>query len=161
MQSGFESITPVEYNKLKSAIPTITVLIAGADGQIDEDERAWAKKVTDIRSYKLPDELKHFYKDVGLTFTQDLDELIRRSPTDKDAFIDHLSCKLEEINPILQKLDNKIAFELYSSFKSFAKHVAKASGGFLGFGAIGPEEHKLIKLSMLNPIELDEDQPLL
>ncbi len=161
MHEGFQSLTEQEYQELVDAISKITILIANADGKVQQDEVAWAKKVTEIRSYKLPDRLKNFYKDVGKDFENKLKEILDHAPDDVDALADQLVCSLERLNPILQKLDNRLAFELYSSFKSFAKHVAKASGGFLGFGAINSEEYRWVDLPMLNEISLGEDPTLI
>ena len=64
-----------------------------------------------------------------------------------------LSSKLASLNPILAKLENDIAVDLYESYLSFAVHVAKSSGGFLGMMSISAEEKELIGLTMLNKIE--------
>ena len=66
------------------------------------------------------------------------------------------------LNPILEELPLQEAAILYKDFISFAKHVAKASGGFFGFFSVGPEEGKVIGLPMLNefiyiPEEIEEE----
>ncbi|MBK8391868.1 MAG: hypothetical protein IPL23_22440 [Saprospiraceae bacterium] len=65
---------------------------------------------------------------------------------------------MEEVNPILGKLDHLVALHLYKSYTSFAKHVAKASGGVLGFFSIGPNESNLITLPMITPIIAQEGE---
>ena len=129
----------------------LQLYIAGADGNIDEDELKWAEKITSIRGYSTPDGLKEFYEEVGLDFhervekyTQSLSDLDNRNRT--------VEQKLTELNPILAKLDPKLGALLYTSYVSFAKHVAKASGGFLGFFSIGPAEKALLDLKMITPI---------
>ena len=44
MIEKFEQLSENEFAKLKAAVAEITILIAGADGKIDKDEAAWAKK---------------------------------------------------------------------------------------------------------------------
>jgi len=152
MISVFENITSQEYDTLRHAIPLITVLIAGADGEIDQEELDWAEKVTKIRSYKLPDKLKDFYKDVGTDYSGILKAIMENYPTDLNARQAKISGELAELSPILDKMNQEYAYELYQSYRSFAKHVAKASGGFLGFGKIGPKEDMWMELEMITPI---------
>ena len=55
-------------------------------------------------------------------------------------------------------MDPRLGSRLYKEFKKFAGHVAKASGGFLGFFTVDKEEAKWLGLPMLNPIQYDEDE---
>ena len=153
MIEGFEGISEQEFEALKSGISWITILIAGSDGEIDSDEQEWAKKLTRIRSYSLPNELKDFYAEVGTDFSERLDKYRSEVPADQEARKNLLSDKLASLNPILAKLDNDVATDLYESYISFAKHVAKSSGGFLGMMSISPAEKKLLGLDMLHKIE--------
>jgi len=158
MTEHFKVLNEAEFDKLKDAIALITVYIAGADGNIDEDELAWAEKVTNIRSYNTPERLSEYYEHVGQDFSERLEYYVN---TLKDIEVRNatVEAKLAELNPILAKLDNKLGARLYKSFITFAEHVAKASGGFLGFFSIGPEEKALLDLKMIHPIvrELEDD----
>jgi len=156
MIAGFENISEEQFETLKKSISWITVLIAGADGEIDKDETAWAKKLTKIRSYANPNRLNAFYEEVGKDFSAVIEKVINNVPTDTAKRNELLSRQLEQCNGIFSILENRTAFELYHSFKTFAKHVAKESGGFLGFFSISKEEASLIDLPMLTAIELDE-----
>jgi len=158
MVQGFESITDQQFSVLKDAIAQITLLIAGADGDIDPKETSWATKLTQIRSYNNPLSLNGFYDAVGLDFADKLDNLIANTTDNVEERTALLSKKLAEVNDILLTLENQLGAELYDSFKSFAKHVAKASGGFLGMMSISKEEASLIDLKMINPIEFDEQE---
>ena len=53
------------------------------------------------------------------------------------------------MNEILIKLDKTLAIKFYESLKDFAKKIAEASGGVLGYMSIGYEESKLIQLKMI------------
>lgn len=157
MTEYFKVLNDSEFDKLKDAIALITVYIAGADGNIDEDELKWAEKITSIRGYSTPDGLKGFYEEVGLDFQErvekyvaSLDELEVRNKT--------VEQKLESLNPILEKLNPKLGAALYESYRSFAKHVAKASGGFLGFFSIGPAEKAVLDLKMIHPIVWENEE---
>ncbi|MEM9548138.1 MAG: hypothetical protein AAGA77_19310 [Bacteroidota bacterium] len=157
MTTYFNALSNEEYDKLKDAISLITVYIAGADGNIDSEELEWAEKITSIRSYSTPDGLKEFYESVGLDFQERVDNYISTL-----ADLDHRNStaeqKLAALNPILAKLDPKIGARLYKSYITFAEHVAKASGGFLGFFSIGPEEKAVLDLKMIEPIIYTEEE---
>ena len=79
-------------------------------------------------------------------------------PKDTKTRQELLSRKIEQLNQILPLLENNLGHFLLTSYRSFAKHVAKASGGFLGFFSVGTEESKLIDLPMLNDIPFEEDE---
>jgi len=153
MRDEFKGITPEEYQNLTDAIAEITILIAGADGTVHKNEVEWAEKVTKIRSYNLPKRLSSYYKDVGKNFREKLDHWHDRFLQDPEKTNSEVKSNLAELNPIFEKLeDRRIAYELYLSFLSFARHVARSTGGFLGWGSIGPEEDEVIGLTMIEPI---------
>lgn len=152
MIAKFAGLTDAESTQLVDAIPLITILIAGADGDIDPTETEWAEKLTKIRQYDYDNELNDFYKKVGEGYSDRVSALIAELPGDTDRRVDMISDRLGKLNNILAKIDKDYAVGLISSFKTFANHVAKASGGFFGFGAVSNEEHKLIDLPMINPI---------
>ena len=158
MISGFEKLSESQFQVTKEAIAWITVLIAGADGNIGEEETKWAAKVTKIRGYSNPNDLTPFYEAVGVDFSAQLKDLISKVPKDTKTRQELLSRKIEQLNQILPLLENNLGHFLLASYRSFAKHVAKASGGFLGFFSVGTEESKLIDLPMLNDIPFEEDE---
>jgi len=158
----FKHIDEEEYKQLTKAIAQITVLIAGADDNIDEDEIAWAKKLTKIRSFSYVEELKAYYMDVGQTFEDDLNKLIKNTDQNQNERTTLMTGHLTALNSILPKLENYIGATLYDSFLSFAEHVAKASGGFMRFASVSQEEKALIDLPMIDPINIiieDGDEP--
>lgn len=156
----FQEITEEEQQSLLNAIPQITILIAGADGNIDTAEVEWATKLTTIRSYSYAEELKPYYTAVGENFEADINSLLAQLPESTDERSAILSTRLNKLNAILPKLKNHTAFKLYESYLSFAEHVARASGGFLRFAAISKEEKSLMTLPMITPIilEIEEEE---
>ncbi|MFZ1702996.1 MAG: hypothetical protein WAT79_01550 [Saprospiraceae bacterium] len=154
----FQELSDAEYGKLKDAIALITVLIAGADGTIQKNELDWAAKVTKIRSYNMSEDLKEFYKEVGIQYADQLNEFFDSFPSTVEDRTRLISERISQLDPILAKLHPKVGARLYKSYLSFAKHVAKASGGFLGFFSINKQEAKLIGLPMLTPIFFKSDE---
>ncbi len=157
MTEYFSTISEGDFSKLKDAIPLITLLIGGADGELDKDEVAWAEKVTKIRSYKMSKDLIGFYQEVGADFSTKLDTFYNDLPKSVEDRTKIIATRLEALNPILASLDQLVAYHLYKSYLSFAKHVAKASGGIFGFFSVGPHEGELIDLPMIAPIERPEE----
>lgn len=149
-----------ELQELLDAIPVITLLIAGADGEIDDDELSTSEKITKIRGYSGGEIMQDFYDKVGEDYTERLSRWLKVIPKDTAERTADLSGRLEKLNPILAKLAPELGAEMYKSFTSFATHVAKASGGFLGFGSINKEEANLVSLPMLTPIivETEDDE---
>jgi len=152
MLDNFTGINEAEKKQLVDAIAQITVLIAGADGTIDTAETAWASKVTKIRSYASDEMLHDFYKEVGKTFEEDLNDTIKNAPDDTEQRTKMLADQLAALNGPLAKIPHLLAVHLYESYTTFAKHVAEASGGFLRMWSISGEEKKLIELPMITPI---------
>jgi len=152
MIQQFQNLSPDECEKMINAIPLITILIAGADGKIDKEEKEWSAKITKIRTYSNPDILHDFYTQIGRNYNSRLNTLIDAYPKDTNSRNIKISDELSQLNAIFPKLDIYFGAELYNSFVSFAKHVAKASGGFLGFGSISKEEKQFIGLPMITPI---------
>lgn len=152
----FAGLNDTEKTLLTDAIPLITVLIAGADGNIDSDEKEFAAKIMKIRGYKHPPILESYYGLVGEKFSARVDELISSLPIGTEERSKHISDELAKLNDIFPKMEILNAAHLYKSFTTFAEHVAKASGGFLGFGAVSRAEGKFVKLPMVHTIEMPE-----
>ena len=156
MESLQEALLPEEYSQLKDAIPLITILIAGADNDIDTNERTWAEKLTNIRSYSLPELYRPYYEEIGETFAARLDELIEELPHDVEQRSMEISRRMAPLNDILAKLSSKVAANMYSEWLTFAQHVARASGGFMKFWSISAEEKRWVGLPMLREFTYTE-----
>lgn len=146
-----------ELQELYDAIPVITLLIAGADGEIEGEELAQSEKITKIRGFSGGEIMQDFYDKVGEDYHERLNRWLNVVPKDTAERNAELSGRLEKLNPILAKLTPELGATMYKSFTTFAKHVAKASGGFLGFGSINKEEAALVDLPMLTPIVVEEE----
>ena len=156
MDKLFPTLSEGQIEELKSALTHITILVAGADGEIDSQELNWAEKLTHIRSYSDANEsLNDFYTSVEGSFSENLEKALKTMPSDRGQRENEISTKLAGLNKILLQLDNYTAYHLYVSYTSFAEHIAKASGGFLRFGSISREEKKWIDLPMIDPIILE------
>ncbi len=149
-------LTAEEREIVMDAVALVTLLVAGADGKIDARETEWASKLTKIRGYKEKVELKPLYREIGETFEDTLNDYLEKLPDDLTEMQRLISEKLAKLNTILPKIDSWYAQLYYESLLSFAKHVAEASGGILGFMSIDAKEKQIISLPMIDPIEFPE-----
>lgn len=152
MITNFENITPDQFKILTDTIARITILIGGADGKLSRDEKSYAEKLAKIRTYANAEILHGFYIEVGRHFTDVLDAECQLLPGLLEDRSNILVEKIALVNDILPLLDKPIAHELYKSYLSFAKHVAKASGGFFDFFSISEAEEKWLTLDMIKQV---------
>ena len=151
-------LTTQDIQLIKDAYAYITVLIAGADGKIDDKELEWAEKIVQIRTFSGDERFFSIHEAITQELPGKIRSLIAELPTDTKARNSAISLKLEELNPMLAKLHPSSGAYLYKGFVNFAERVAKASGGFLSFFSIGPEEKKWINLPMLKAIIYTGDE---
>ena len=149
----FTEISNDELLHLQDAVPQIAILIAGADGNIDEEEREWADKLTNIRTYAGDKILHEFYATVHANFRIRFNDMLKTLPKNTAERQQILSGNLSNLNGILAKLDPRVAYHVYQSFVTYAKSIAEETGGFFRFGAISSEEKKWVELPMITPIE--------
>ncbi len=154
MNGNLRGLSEQDYQSLQQSLSLITVLIASADGKIDAHEIDDAEKLVHIRSFNKPELLKDFYHDVEEHFHSDVDVAIIEYGGGTEEDRNRLTEKISELNHVLPKIeDPEIRYYTYKSLLSFAKHIAKASGGIFGFLSIGPNEDKYIDLDFITPIE--------
>ncbi len=158
MDQDLDLLSKEELTQLEDAFAYITILIAGADGKIDEKEITWAEKIAHIRTYAGDERLKAFHEEVDQKLHSRIEKLISELPEDVSSRSSIISEKLAPLNSVLSSLDPYIGAYLYRGYLSFAERIAKSSGGFLSFFTISPEERKWIGLPMLNAILYDEGE---
>ncbi|MCC6816596.1 MAG: hypothetical protein IT267_09305 [Saprospiraceae bacterium] len=159
MSNVYLSLSNEEYQQIIDAVPLIAILVGGSDGNFDQHEKEWAKKIVHIRTFAHDIDLKPIYQELEPVFEKKLSEFIRTLPDNSSARNKIISSKLSGLNVILPKLKIKIASRIYEGYIDFAEQVAKASGGFLRMLAVSEEENEWIGLPMLDPIfNVDEDE---
>jgi len=151
-------LTQQEIQTIKDAYAYIAVLIAGAEGKIDNKELAWAEKIVQIRSFSGDERLYHLHEEITKELPGKIREVVSSLSGDQASRNKMLSTEIEKLNPILANLDPFMGNYMYRGFLSFAERIAKASGGFLSFFSVSPEEKKWIKLPMLHAIYYNPDE---
>jgi hypothetical protein len=154
MIKSIASLSADEQKILYEAIPYITILVAGADGIIDDAELAAAEKTAHVRSFHYEhEEWMEFYKKADENLHDQLHEMINHLPRETDKRQQAVSEKLARLNDVLPKMDRRQAKHFYDGLLTFADHIAKASGGFIGWMSVGPKEAEVTSLPMIEPVK--------
>ncbi len=146
----FKQLSAEEAQSLLKAPALITVLIAAADGKIDPKETAWADKIVGYREHVGDEDLYNYYHAVDASFNTQLKTILAEEHVGNPELLASVSARLAKNSTILAKLNKHYADKLFASWKSFAKQIAKADGGFLGFGEIAAQEEHLMDLHMIS-----------
>lgn len=149
MISEFKNLNEEESSLMLMAPALVTLLIAGAEGHVDQKETDWATKITHIRAGNHTI-LQDYFQEVDQNFTDILNELIIAMPENTDERAEKINSELSKLNDILPKLNKSFAVEFYKSLLTLSTQVAQASGGVFGYGSISPDEKKYLDLDAIN-----------
>ena len=152
MLREFNTLTAAEQQLMFDAIPLIVILVGAADNNLDQVEIAEAQRLADIRSYNNHGRLNAFYEHIDADLSKRVLQLyndMQNGIVERERYIVK---ELSRLNAILAKLREPYGYLYYHNFKTFARHIAEAHGGFLRFITIGPKEAKVVDLPMLTPI---------
>ena len=140
----------LEESELMYSLPIyVSVLIAGADGNIDSNEIKKAVSLTRLKKKKARKDLLEFYHYVHTDYEDKIKVTIANLPLGHKEREKILIEEIKKANDIFQKIDKKFAIKLYASLKDIAIHIAEASGGVFGYMSVGYEESRLIDLKMI------------
>lgn len=143
-----DQLTEEEITVLCEAPARVAVLIAGADSDIDRKELNRAITLANYRTFTSDPVLHDYYERVNVGFETVLAKLIEDW---KPKFSEtELIAELEQLNPILVKMEQEFSDKLKTSLRSFAQKIAETSGGLLGFQSIDYRERKLVHLPMIH-----------
>ena len=149
MVAELEHLDDEEMELILKVPILISILIAGADNEIDKSEIKQAVNISKAKQARARKSLIDYYKEVGENFEDKLMIMIQNYPIDAQKRNPMIIEELEKLNDLFPKLERQYAIEFYESVKDIAKTIAEASGGVLGYMAIGYEESKLIGLNMI------------
>ncbi len=149
MIDEFKVLTNEEVETMLKAPILVTILIAGADNEIDKSEIQQAISIAKLKQKKARLDLIDYYKEVATDFEDKLKVTIQQYPSNAAERNPLIIKELEDLNTILPKLGSNFSIEFFASIKDLAKKIAESSGGLLGYMAVGYEESKLIGLKMI------------
>lgn len=149
MISEFITLTDDERETMMKIPVLVSILIAGADNDIDRQEIRKAVSIAYNKQKYARQSLINYYKEVGQDFEDKIKVLIQQYPAKASERNPLINDELEKLNSILPKLDPGFAVDFYTSIRELARKVAEASGGVLGYMAVGYEENKLMNLKII------------
>ena len=150
MIKEFANLREEEIEIMLKAPVLVSVLIAGADGNIDKAETKEAVSIARGKQSRAREQLVDYYKLVGDTFESRFSDMVNEFPTKPEERNPMIIAELKRLNRILPKLDKNFSVKFYASLKDLAKKIAEASGGVLGYLSVSYEEAKLMELNMIN-----------
>lgn len=139
-----------EQELVKKAPLLISILVAGADGEIESEELQNAVRLVHTKSFSEASDIRHLYKEIDQNVEAALLQMIKGLPQDPAEREKRISEELSGLNQIFSKLDPQVAQDFYNSLRNFAVHVAQSTGGVLGMMKMHHHEKEVIKLPMLN-----------
>ena len=149
MISEFDNLEAGEKDLMFNLPIYVSVLVAGADGNIDSMELQKAVSLANNKAKKARKQLLDYYTVVNQNFEDKLKMAIANLPSGVRERETALIDKLSESNDVFAKIDQTFAVKLYASLKDMAKQVAEASGGVFGYMSVGYEESKVVDLKMI------------
>jgi hypothetical protein len=145
----FSSLSSAEVEFMYKAPILVSILIAGADGDIDRSEireaLSHSKKNKRIASMQLME----LYREIGEDFEDKLKIVLQSYPTEASQRNSIIAEELSHLNSVFLKLDQSFAAQYYQSICDLALKIAQSSGGLLGMNSIGSAEAKYVKLPMI------------
>ena len=145
----FTGLNEQEIELMQKAPILVSILIAGADGKIDNKEVKQAITIAEKES-QTKSILKNYFKELSEDFEDKIRIYIQQYPYETTQRTPLLVDELSGINEIWSKVDIEFAAEFYEMLLKIASKVARSSGGLFGLrSAIGTEEAKWMGLPML------------
>lgn len=143
----FAKLREDEVDVLMKAPIYVAILIAGADGNIDSDERKEAIAIANNRQSRSREQLHEYYN--AISFDRDFEKIVASLPSGTEERNTAIIRELRKLNFIMKKIDRPFAIKLHASLKDLAKKIAESSGGLMSFLTISYEEAKLMELKMI------------
>lgn len=144
----FQQLNDTEAELVLKAPVLVCILIAGADGDIDEKEINEAISV--IKKQQRGETiLSEFFAEIGEDFEDKIRILIQSYPYDAEERCSLISDELRQLSLLWPSLGQPFSLAYYDMLKSLAEKIAASSGGLWGINTITPEEAQYISLPMI------------
>lgn len=128
----------------------VGLLIAGADGNIDQREMRQGLELAQNQLAKASREYAAFYRAIAEDLEEKFNILLQQYPRDTRKRQKVVVSELEKLNPVLKKIDPRFARPYHQCLLSVSRKIAESSGGFLAKNKVGPEESAWVNLPMIS-----------
>jgi len=122
----FKKLSILENKELLKFPAYISILAANCDDKLDEIERMSAIKLAHIKTFSCNPLLTEYYKEADKVFENNIDQLDKELPREKDSREAAIKKELLNLEKIVSKLGEKYTSTMSHSMKSFTEHVSKA-----------------------------------
>lgn len=139
-----------EQELVKKAPLLVSILVAGADGEVDDAEIERTVSLIHTKAFSETSDIRHLYKEIDHDVELKLKEILSQLPKEMVEREKVLTEELKGLNVIFTKLESHLAIDLYKSLKNFGLRVAQTSGGVFGMNTVKYHEGEMAKLPMLN-----------
>jgi hypothetical protein len=151
VKRGLTSLTNTETELLFKGPLLVCILMAGADGKIDDRELAKAIRMAKKQQW-VKSVLAEFFKELAQDFEDKLKIVIQSYPTPKNKREEMISEELTKINQLWDKLEPEFSAAYLEMLRYLARNIAESSGKF--WARIDSQEAELVDLPMLkDPIK--------
>ncbi|MBK9636196.1 MAG: hypothetical protein IPO64_17420 [Bacteroidetes bacterium] len=147
--ASLSQLSTEEVNLVLNTPALVSLLIGGADNNFDNEEKERAKKIVAFRKTTGDPLLFEYFNLVEETFENEIQILSERYSGDALERNSKITEELVKLNEVLPKMDHNYANALLQNWRTLAKGVAEASGGFLGMFEESSEEAHLVGLKMI------------
>lgn len=149
MLDHIHHLSEEEKNLVLQAPVYVSLLIAGADGHIQQEEQKRILELVHTKTFSEHYELRELYAALKHDLAGHLRQMMAALPEDTNERQAMLSGLLGRLNHIFPQLEKHFARRLYKNLREFAHYIAHADGGFWGISAVSDAEQQWIKLPML------------
>jgi hypothetical protein len=156
MLDHIHHLSEEEKNLVLQAPVYVSLLIAGADGHIQQEEQKRILELVHTKTFSEHYELRELYATLDHDLAEHLRQMMAALPEDTDERQAMLSGLLGRLNHIFPQLEKHFARRLYKNLREFAHYIAHADGGFWGISAVSDAEQQWIKLPMLEEPHTEE-----
>lgn len=147
----FEHLNNEEKELLFDVPAIITLLIGSADDDLNSEEISTGLRIILVRKDSGDKLLQDYYEVANNVFDSSLNKYsLAYENLATEERIEKLSVILTQLDTILPTIDPLYASTLIKSFRTFAKEIAEASGGFAGIASVSNVEQQLVSLPMIN-----------
>ena len=127
----FKNLSVKENEALIKFPAYISLLAANSDGIMDEAEKKSAIGFAHARALSRHPLLAEFYLEVDKVFTNNLEQLDKELPIEKDRRDAIIKKKLIQLEKIVLKLEKEYSLTMNRSLKSFKENVFKVDHNVL------------------------------
>ena len=149
MTSYLQILNEAETSLMLKAPILVTILIAGADCEVDHKEIKKAISLVE-KNAKVKSILSEYFSEVSQDFEDKFMVVFQSYPLNCKLRNEVIVGELSQLNAILPRLDRTFATLFYDALRKTAQSIAESSGGVLGINSVGDEEARYINLYMIN-----------